>query len=166
MKYLVRHRMKGYRMNTDQYIYDGVVRIPGVEWVALALFITAWLLNRRLEGNNWSPWVVMPTAIIGSFMWYASAWSGKTADGAASLLNGMGAPATIILSLVCVIALVGTIADLLIDSTYNVAAVWALIIAPVAAHGAGGFIGVFVREGIYGGFTLGAWQMLGDMLGG
>lgn len=150
----------------DQYINDeGYVTLPGVEWLALLFFVAAALLNRRLEGNNWSPWVVLPTAIVGSLMWYASAWSDKTAGGVSGVLNMIGAPVTIVMSVICVIALVGTIADLIIDSTYNPAAVWALIIAPVAAHGAGGFVGEFVR-GMYGGFTLGVWQGIGDIFGG
>lgn len=149
----------------DQFITsDGAVQIPGVEWIALALFITAGLLNRRLEGNNWSPWIVLPIGIIASLMWYASAWSGKTSNGLEAVLNAIGAPATGIISLIFVVAIAGTIADLVIDSTYNVAAVWALIVAPVAAHGAGGFVGEFAR-GTYGGITLGTWQMIGDVLG-
>lgn len=164
MKYQIRHRTKGYEM--DQYINDeGYVTLPGVEWLALIFFIMAWFLNRRLEGNNWSPWVVLPTAIVGSLMWYASAWSAKTSNGFSSVVDMLGAPVTITMSVICVIALVGTIADLIIDSSYNVGAVWALIIAPVAAHGAGGFVGDFVR-GMYGGITLGVWQGIGDIFGG
>lgn len=150
----------------EQFITDGgSVQIPGVEWIALALFVLAWWLNRRLEGNNWSAWVVIPIAIIASFMWYASAWSAGIARGGVALFGGMGAPATIIMSIICVAAIVGTIADLVIDSSYNVAAVWSLLIAPIAAHEAGGFVGVFVREGIYGGMTLWAWGALGGLLG-
>lgn len=163
MKYLTRQRMKGYEM--DQYINaDGYVTLPGVEWLALVFFVAAWLVNRRLEGNNWSPWIVLPTAIIGSLMWYASAFSAKTANGLESVIGAIGAPETTIMSVICVIALVGTIADLIIDSAYNPAAVWALIIAPIAAHGAGGFVGEFVR-GMYGGITLGVWQGIGDVFG-
>jgi hypothetical protein len=149
----------------DQYINgDGSVTVPGVEWLALLFFVAAWYLNRRLEGNNWSPWLVLPTAIIGSLMWYASAWSAKTANGFESVLDAIGAPTVAIMSVICVLALAGTVADLIIDSSYNVAAVWALIIAPVAGHGAGGFVGEFVR-GMYGGITLGVWQGIGDVLG-
>jgi hypothetical protein len=153
-------------MDNGKYVVDGVVQLPGVEWIAFALFLTAGLLNRRLEGNNWSPWAVMPIAILGSLMWFASSWAAKASNGVEGLLTGMGAPASALMSLLCVIALAGTVADLWLDPTYNVAAVWALIIAPVAAHGAGGFIGDFIREGLYGGTTLAAWQMLRDVLGG
>lgn len=149
----------------DQYINDeGYVTLPGVEWLALLFFISAWYLNRRLEGSNWSPWIVLPTAIIGSLMWYASAWSANVGSGFESVLNAIGAPATAVMSVLCVLALAGTIADLLVDSSYNIAAVWALIIAPVAAHGAGGFVGDFVR-GMYGGITLGVWQGIVNVLG-
>ena len=66
----------------DRYITDdNVVQIPGVEWIALLFFVAAWYLNRRLEGNNWSPWVVLPIAIMGSLMWYASAWSANISGG-------------------------------------------------------------------------------------
>lgn len=150
----------------DQYITEnGTLALPGVEWLALLFFIFAALLNRRLEGNSWSPWVVLPTAIVGSLMWYASAWSAKMSNGLGGVLDMIGAPVMITMSVICVIALVGTVADLIIDSTYNVAAVWALIVAPVAAHGAGGFVGDFVR-GMYGGVTLGVWQGIGDIFGG
>lgn len=150
----------------DQYINEeGYVELPGVEWLALIFFVAAWLVNRRLEGNNWSPWIVLPTAIAGSLMWYASAWSAKAANGIENVIEMLGAPVVIVMSVICVIALVGTIADLVIDTAYNVAAVWALIIAPVAAHGAGGFVGEFVR-GLYGGMTLGIWQAIGDIFGG
>lgn len=150
----------------DQYINDeGYVTLPGVEWLALLFFVGAWYFNRRLEGLNWSPWIVLPTAIIGSLMWYASAWSANVGNGFMNVLDAIGAPAVTIMSVICVLALVGTIADLIIDSSYNIAAVWALIIAPVAAHGAGGFVGGFVR-GMYGGITLGVWQGIVDVLGG
>jgi hypothetical protein len=149
----------------DQYINEeGYVELPGVEWLALIFFIAAWLVNRRLEGNNWSPWIVLPTAIIGSLMWYASSWSAKTSNGVEDLIGLFGAPVTTVMSIICVVALIGTVADLLIDTSYNIAAVWALIIAPVAAHGAGGFVGEFVR-GFYGGVTLAVWQMIGDVFG-
>lgn len=151
----------------DRYITDNnVVQIPGVEWVALLFFVAAWYLNRRLEGNNWSPWVVLPIAIMGSLMWYASAWSANISGGISGILSGIGAPASTVMGVICLLALVGTIADLLIDATYNIAAVWALIVAPVAAHGAGGFVGGFVREGVYGGLTLWVWGSVGELFGG
>lgn len=157
----------------DQFINDnGTVTVPGSEWLALLFFAAAWYLNRRLEGNRWSPYLVLPVAIIGSLMWYASTWSATVCGWLGSFMTGVGSvfgsesvPVATIFGVVCILAVIGTFADLIIDSTYNVGAVWALIIAPVAAHGAAGGIGAFMH-GAYGGITLGVVEMLSNVFGG
>lgn len=139
----------------------------GTGLLSLLFFGAAWYLNSRLEGSKWSPWVVIPTGVIASLMLYASSWSRTVAGWFENILNMFGdsVPTATIMGVLCVLAIVGTFADLIIDSTYNVAAVWALVLAPIMAHGAAGGVGAFV-DGAYSGMTLGVLQALGDIFGG
>lgn len=140
-------------------------------WLALIFFGAAWYLNHRLEGNKWSPWIVLPVGVTASLMLYASTWAVWLAERFAAILEGVGGifganmPTATVMGILCILAIVGTFADLIVDSTYNVAAVWALVIAPVMAHGASGGVGSFV-EGAYGGLTIAALQAVGNIFGG
>lgn len=154
----------------EQLINDGTVTYPAAGWLSLIFFTAAWYLNRRLEGNRWSPWIVLPTGVIASLMLYASTWSTTVCGWVAGALVGLGdmfdaeMPITTIMGLVCILAMIATIVDLWVDSTYNLASVWALILAPIMAHGAGGGVGAFV-EGAYSSFTLMAIGFVTKMFG-
>lgn len=154
----------------ERLINDGTVTYPAAGWLSLLFFVAAWYLNRRLEGNRWSPWIVLPTGVIASLMLYASTWSITLCGWSAGALVGLGnmfgadMPVVTIMGLVCILAMIATIVDLWMDSTYNLAAVWALIIAPVMAHGAGGGVGAFV-EGAYSSLTVAAIGFVTKLFG-
>jgi hypothetical protein len=149
---------------------DGSVFYSAASFLAVAFFVMAAILNRKLEGNKWSPFVVMPIGIIGSLMLYASSWSTTICGWIAGFLNGVGAmfggdmPVNAIMGIVCIIAMVATIVDLWFDAGYNAAAVWALIIAPIAAQGAAGGVGGFVN-GAYSALTIGAIKLVTEAFG-
>ncbi len=149
---------------------DGTIRYAAAGWLSLIFFTAAWYLNRRLEGNRWSPWIVLPTGVIASLMLYASTWSVWLCEKVAGLLTGIGnmvdtdMPIVTIMGIVCILAMIGTIADLWLDSTYNIGAVWALIVAPIMAHGASGGVGAFIN-GAYSSLTAAAIGLITSMFG-
>lgn len=139
-------------------------------FVSVILFAAAWYLNYKLNGKNWSPFLVMPVAFGAAMLLYASTWSATWQGWLASFLGGLGnlfgvsMPTTILMSVIFVGALVAMVMDLLIERDYNVAAVWALLIAPVAAHGAGGVVGNFA-EGMFGGMALAVIGAVNQLFG-
>lgn len=149
---------------------DGTIRYAAAGWLALIFFTAAWYLNRRLEGSRWSPWIVLPTGVTASLMLYASNWSVWLCEKVAGLLVGIGnmidasMPVVMIMGVICILAMIGTVADLWLDSTYNIGAVWALIIAPVMAHGASGGVGASVN-GAYSALTAAAIGAVTNLLG-
>lgn len=135
----------------------GTVQFAG--WTALVLFLLAHWFNYKLSGNSWSPWVVMPTGIIASMILYLSPWSTGISGWVTGLLGAT------IMGIICLAALVGTIADLWFDPTYNTMAVWCLIIAPIAAHGASGGFGTFI-DNTYSSLSLAALMAVSSLFGG
>jgi hypothetical protein len=135
----------------------GTVQYAG--WIALVLFLLAHWFNYKLSGNGWSPWVVMPTGIIASLILYLSPWSTAVSGWVTGLLGAT------IMGIICLAALVGTIADLWFDPTYNTTAVWCLIIAPIAAHGAVGGFGTFI-DSTYSSLSLAALMAVLSLFGG
>ena len=125
-------------------------------WLSIAMFAAAWYLNKRLNGWSWSAWVVLPLALMGSMLLYASGWGlalSGLMSGALGWLGGLvGAPLPVamVMGIIAALALIATVVDLFKDHTYNRAAVLALIIAPVAAHGSTGAVGTIVHA-IHGG---------------
>lgn len=123
-------------------------------FVALALFVAAWLLNARFGEKQWSvPWLVLPLGFIASLMLYLSPVSIMTSNWLARLFSGIGNmfsadfPVQFFMTVLCVGAIGATIADISIDAEYNPVAVVALLVAPICAHNAGGFLGNIVDNG-------------------
>jgi hypothetical protein len=149
-------------MTTDEVqglIQDGAVQYAGAGWLALVMFVLAHWFNYKLSGNNWSPWVVMPTGIIGSLVLYVSTWSAAISGWVLGIIGAT------IMGIICLGALVGTIADLWVDPTYNTVAVWCLIIAPVMAHGSAGGFGGFI-DNAYSSLALTALGLVIGLFGG
>lgn len=140
-------------------------------FVSLILFVGAWILNNVLDQKRWSALLVLPIALTASFMLYASTWSVTWMGWVGSVLSGIGGmfgvndmPLSFIFSLACVVAVVTVAVDLGIDPKDNPAAVWSLFIAPVAAHGSGGFVGN-VAEVFFSGMALGLIDAVKQLTG-
>jgi hypothetical protein len=133
--------------------------VPYAGMIAIVMFLLAHWFNYKLSGNSWSPWVVMPTGIIASLILYLSSWSNSIAGWVTGLIGAT------IMGIICLAALVGTIADLWVDPTYNTVAVWCLIIAPITAHGAAGGFGTFI-DNTYSSLSLAALMAVTGLFGG
>lgn len=141
-------------------------------FVAIVLFVGAYILNEHLSGKRLSPFLVLPLALAGSFMLYASTWSQAWANGVRSALNGVGGvfgiddmPTNFIFGMAVIIAVIVVAVDLSVDPQDNPAAVWSLFIAPVAAHGASGNVGA-VADGFFGGMALAIIEAVKSIFGG
>jgi hypothetical protein len=136
-------------------------------WMAIGFFVVAWVLNQRLEGQRWSPYVVMPVATAGSIMMYAATWSTSWANGLTGFMHNFsaGMPTEVIFSMICVATFAAVIADMWFDPTYNLTAIFMLVLLPVASHGAGGIVGSFM-EALYTAFSLGTLDAIKELFGG
>lgn len=135
-------------------------------FIAIALFVAAWLLNMRFGEKQWSvPWAVLPIGFIASLMLYLSPVSIKASSWLVGLFNGIGNmfgadfPVQFFMTVLCVGAIVATIADISIDAEYNPVAVAALMIAPICAHNAGGLLGNLVDNG-YRALSVGMYALV------
>lgn len=142
-------------------------------FLSVALFIFAWIMNQKFRGHDWSVIPVMIVCLLGSFVLYASTWAPTLARWTGNILEGIvgifGADISslalrILFSLACLLAVLAIVADCVVDPGYNQAAVWALIIAPITAHGAGGVVGR-AFEGLYTAMSLGTLGSLIKLLG-
>ncbi len=142
-------------------------------FISVALFVFAWIMNQNFRGHNWSVIPVMVVCLLGSFVLYASTWAPTVAGWTGNILGGItsifGADMSslalrMLFSLACLLAVLAIVADCVVDPGYNQAAVWALIIAPITAHGAGGVVGR-AFEGLYTAMSLGTLGGLIELLG-
>lgn len=140
-------------------------------FVAVGLFVSAWIMNNLLGGKKWSAFLVLPTALAASFLLYASTWSSTWMGWLEGILRGVGGmfgagdmPISFIASVACVVAIIAVAVDLSVDFKDNPAVVWALIIAPVAAHGAGGVIGS-AADVFFSGMALGLIDAVKQLTG-
>lgn len=137
-------------MNGDEIsntITNGTVQWSGAGVTALVLFLTAWLLNKFMREQDWTPVVVMVLAVVGSFVFHASAWSAIIGAGMSAWMNDNGWPATLVMGIAFAASMFVIIADLKADPTVNGWAVTMLFVAPITAHGTSGWIGSIVNFG-------------------
>lgn len=137
-------------MNGDEIsntITNGTVQWSGAGVTALVLFLTAWLLNKFMREQDWTPVVVMVLAVVGSFVFHASTWSAIIGAGMSAWMNDNGWPATLVMGIAFAASMFVIIADLKADPTVNGWAVTMLFVAPVTAHGTSGWVGSIVNFG-------------------
>ncbi|GAA1455504.1 hypothetical protein [Nocardiopsis tropica] len=125
---------------------------------AIIGFVLAGFLEKKLS-YSWSWMVSLGVALISSFLLYASGlsqtavtWLEVPVGGVASAFSSItGEPLTpmVLMGVITTGAVLVTVFDLWMDHTYNPKARAALIVAPITAHGAGGWVGEFVA-GIHG----------------
>jgi hypothetical protein len=133
--------------------------------IAIVLFIAAHIVNLKFgRGTRWA-YVALGAGIAASFLFYASTWATWAADKVSGAIDGFaGVPAHIIMSVMCLLALLVTYADLKHDPDYNNAVIWALLIGPVAAHGSSGWVHLG-GEILYGGLTIVVQDLVAQLLG-
>ena len=140
-------------------VQDGAVHYPGAVWLFPLLFGLAAFLNWKSNGAKPKvalvlQFVVLLSAIMGSLMLYVSPLSTACAGAVANMLTGLGdmfnipMPVASVMAIAGIAALAATIIDLFNDPDYNPGAIACLVLAPILAHGAGGFLGVFTA-GLY-----------------
>lgn len=116
-------------------------------FLAICAFAAAHWLDRKLRMPFWGGIVPLTVALCGSMLLYASALS-TTALGWANwlivpltswfggLIGEPLSPATVY-GVICIAGAAVTVMDLWKDHTYNPTAIGALVLTPIAAHGAG-----------------------------
>jgi FtsH-binding integral membrane protein len=126
--------------------------------IAIVLFIAAHFINYKWgQGTRWA-YAALALGICASFLFYSSTWAAYASD----MLEGF--LGTVVMSVVCVLAIIATIADIWNDPDYNNAAVWALLIGPVAALGSGGWV-YGIASVLYGGMTIVVQGLVSQVLG-
>ena len=117
-------------------------------FLAIVFFVWAQWLDKKLRMPIWGGLIPLLVGLAGSMLLYASALSSTVAQGLnyvveplASQLGSMigeQLPLSTVWGVVCIAGAAVTVVDLWKDHTYNSKARTALIITPIAAHGAGG----------------------------
>lgn len=117
-------------------------------FLAIVFFVWAQWLDKKLRMPIWGGLIPLLVGLAGSMLLYASALSSTVAQGLnyvveplASQLGSMigeQLPLSTVWGVVCIAGAAVTVMDLWKDHTYNSKARGALIITPIAAHGAGG----------------------------
>lgn len=145
---------------TDTMAIESVVGNSAAGISSIIVFTSAFIANNRLEGKKVSPFVVLPLALAGSFLLYASTWSQSLMNLVSGILDTVGGifgvddmPNSFIFSAAVLISFVAVAADLSVDFKDNPHAIAALFVGPIAAHGAGGVIGSFA-DGFFGSLAL------------
>jgi len=139
---------------------------PATGPIAVVLFIAAHIINYKWGRGTKAAYVALALGIFASFLIYASTWSTWIAARFTGLLSNFDAvPAPVVMSVICVLAIVATVADIWSDPDYNNAAIWALLIGPIAAHGASGWV-FGLAQVLYGGLTIVVQGLVAEALGG
>jgi hypothetical protein len=139
-------------------------------FIALVMFIIAWVINEKGNGSKAGAIFVLILAIAGSFVLYASTWSETWCGWLGSILTGIGGmfgsemSLPFVFSATVIAAFFVVVIDLGVNIKDNPWAVGALLIAPVAAHGAEGIIGN-MAHGFFGGMALGVIEALKSLTG-
>jgi len=134
--------------------------------IAVVLFIAAHIINYKWGRGTKVAYVALVLGIFASFLIYASTWATWIADRITGGLSNFDAvPSHVIMSVVCVLAIVATVADIWNDPDYNNAAIWALLIGPIAAHGASGWV-FGLAQVLYGGLTIVVQSLVAEAVGG
>lgn len=136
-------------------------------WISIGLFIIAWVTNAKLGDRSFAPYLVMPVAIGGSIMMYASVWSETWANGIKSFMLNVsgGMPVEFIFGAAAIVSLAVVVADLWLDPRYNLAAICVLVLMPTASHGSSGIIGN-IMNALYRAFALGTLDAIKELFGG
>ncbi|WP_017541585.1 hypothetical protein [Nocardiopsis halophila] len=117
-------------------------------FLAICCFAAAKWLDKKLTMKLWGGLVPLLVGLAGSMLLYASAmsttavgWANNIMEPLTSTFGSMiGEPLSMatIYGVVCIAGFAVTVMDLWKDHTYNSKATTALIITPIAAHGAAG----------------------------
>ncbi|MBB4931888.1 hypothetical protein F4561_002708 [Lipingzhangella halophila] len=118
--------------------------------LAIAAFVLAAWSDGKIKGGHWW-WIPLGVGVMGSMLLYASSasqtmqgWMDVPISWVAQIFAGVlgeSLPHQIIYGIIATGLLLITIADLAKDHSYNRQARTALVVAPIAAHGAGGWVG-------------------------
>lgn len=139
-------------------------------FIALVLFAFAWLVNEKANGRKAGAIFAIVLALSGSFVLYASTWSETWCGWLGGFLSGVGhmfgaeMSLPFVLSAVCAASIVVVVLDLGLNPRDNPWAVGALIVGPVAAHGASGIVGS-IAHGLFGGMALGVIEAIKSLTG-
>lgn len=141
--------------------------------LAIAAFVLAAWADKKITGGRWW-WIPLGIGVTGSMLLYASSasltmqgWMDVPISWVAAIFAGTlgeSLPHQVIYGIVAAGLLLITIADILKDHSYNKKARLALIIAPIAAHGAGGWVGDLIAA-VHGGGAEIAVAIVGGMFG-
>lgn len=141
--------------------------------LAIAAFAAAHWSDKKITGGRWW-WIPLGIGLTGSMLLYASSasqtlqgWMDVPVGWVSQLFGGVlgePLPHQVIYGIVAAGLLLVTIADLLKDHSYNRQARTALIVAPIAAHGAGGWVGNLIAA-VHGTGADIAVSLVGDMFG-
>ena len=133
--------------------------------LAIVLFIAAHFVNYKWGQHTKVAYAALILGICGSLVLYASTWAMWASSRIAGFIDGFGGvPSHVAMGAVFGLAVFATIADIANDPEYNRAAIWALLIGPVFAHGTAGWVYV-IGEVIYGGLTIVVQSVLTEVLG-
>lgn len=139
-------------------------------FIALVMFVTAWVINEKGNGGKAAAVFVLVLAIAGSFVLYASTWSQTWCGWLGNMLNGIGGmfgsemSLPFVFSAACVASFFIVVVDIGVNIRDNPWAVGALLVAPVVAHGASGIIGN-MAQGFFGGTALAIIEALKSLTG-
>lgn len=140
-------------------------------FLAAIMFGAAWWINK--QGFKKSGLLALVIAFGGSMLLYRSpasqtilGWLNETLVGSISdMVGGMlgdPLPSSVVWAVVCIAGFAVTVVDLIKNHQYNPAAIIALVITPIAAHGAGsGFLPAMI-DGLHNGGA----QLVSGIVGG
>ncbi|MEE2040908.1 hypothetical protein Q8791_27175 [Nocardiopsis sp. CT-R113] len=117
-------------------------------FLAVCMFGAAFWLNKKLKGRKGAGLIALVVALAGSMLLYRSpasqtmlGWADDLAVGPiagwVSGVLGEPLPLSVVYGVLCIAGAAITVMDLWKDHTYNTWAIAALIVTPIAAHGAG-----------------------------
>ncbi|MDA8368607.1 MAG: hypothetical protein M0026_01905 [Nocardiopsaceae bacterium] len=142
-------------------------------FLALIVWGLAEWCDRKLTGA-WTWWIPLAIAIFGSMLLYASQLSVRASEWMLvpvtwvtelwAMVAGEPLPTTWVMSAIAGACLLVTVWDVVKDHAYNGKARFALIIAPIAAHQADGWVGGLVDAVHSAGAEI-AVMLTGGMLG-
>jgi len=157
-------------MNEYQMI-DSAIGNGAMGVLALILFGAAYLLDKA-TGEKWVPSVIaLFMAGASSIMFYGSSWSVTVQgwiSGALGVVFGIvgvdNPPTSFIFSIAVVVTMIVIGFDLKSDPWDNPAALWSLILAPIAVHGSGGVV-ASVSHHFFGALAFGLIEVFRNLTG-
>lgn len=157
--------MEEYRM-IDSAIGNGAMGV-----LALILFAGAYLLDAATGAKKVPAILALLMAAASSIMFYGSTWSVTVQGWIESVLSGTfgivgvdNPPTSFIFSIAVVVTLVVIGFDLKANPWDNPAALWSLILAPIAVHGSGGVV-ASVSHHFFGALAFGLIDVFRNLTG-